>query len=97
MATTATTRAKSPRGKNKVKSRVVLRNSVKSGPLTKAGTANAVILDIFKGTGPQLLGTLEISRGSVQWTPSGTSGSVYHDLWGHFCEDVLTAHMTELV
>ena len=96
MATTAT-RAKTPRGKTKVRSTVILRKPVSSGPLTNQGTANTVIIDIYKGTGQQLLGTLEIARGSVQWTPSRTSGTVYHDLWGHFCEDILTAHMTELV
>jgi len=58
--------------------------------LTKLSSSNT--LDIQVRSGEELLGTLKMDRGSVQWWPKGNKTNSLHRNWKEFA-DLLTHHM----
>ena len=58
--------------------------------LTKLTSSNT--LDIQVRTGEELLGTLKMGRGSVQWWPSGNKTHALRKNWRQFAE-MLTRSM----
>lgn len=57
-------------------------NQVSSVELTKRGSRNS--LEIQVRSGRQLLGTLVMGQGSVQWWPSGTVTHKFQKSWRDF-------------
>jgi hypothetical protein len=58
--------------------------------LTKLKSGNT--LDVQVRSGPELLGTLLLGRGSVQWWPRGNKTHALRKNWRQFAE-ILTRHM----
>lgn len=73
--------------KLKTKVTVLLPNSV---DLTKLRSNNT--LDVQVRTGEDLLGTLKMGRGSVQWWPSNNKTHALRKSWRDFAE-ILTRNM----
>jgi len=59
--------------------------------LTKLSSNNT--LDIQVRSGEEMLGTLKMGRGSVEWWPKGNKTNSLHRTWRNFAE-MLTEHMT---
>jgi hypothetical protein len=58
--------------------------------LTKLKSGNT--LDVQVHVGPEMLGTLLLGRGSVQWWPRGNKTNALRKNWRQFA-DILTRHM----
>ncbi len=58
--------------------------------LTKLKSGNSLIVDVSRGK--ELLGTLYMGRGSVEWRPKGKRKRGYQKRWRPFTE-ILTEHM----
>jgi hypothetical protein len=57
-------------------------NQVSTVELTKRGSKNSLLLEVR--TGNDLLGTLVLGQGSVQWWPKGNSAKKFQKSWRAF-------------
>jgi hypothetical protein len=77
-------------GKRRIKATTVTAFLPYSVDLTKLRSHNT--LDIQVRTGDELLGTMKMGRGSVQWWPSGNKTHALRKNWRQFAE-MLTRNM----
>jgi hypothetical protein len=60
----------------------VIVNQVSKVELTKRGSQNSLEIEVRRGA--ELLGTLFLGSGSVQWWPRGNKANKFHQSWEGF-------------
>jgi hypothetical protein len=78
--------------KRKIQQTKVTAYQVSSVELTKRGSSNSLKLEVRSGK--ELLGTLLMGQGSVQWWPKGHSTNDFERSWREFAK-LLQTQITE--